>query len=321
MTKPALRHPLTLLAAAAVVVLAGCTPGATASNDSVELTVGALPSVESAPLFLGQEKGFFADEGIHLRVASLASGTAMMIDPVVNGTYDIAVSDMLTLMAANEDGAELRLLAPAGSASGDPSSDFGALVVKGDSPAQQLSDLEGTFVGSNSKGDTNNTVLRSVMDAAAGFSYTVQWKEVPFQAAASALDDGAIDAAFLVEPYLTRALNGDKRVLSYVYSEFDPALDVNAYFTSASFAADRSDVLERFRAALAKSIEYAAEHPAEVRAIMTSYAETQWNERSGAVLPQYTTQFDVPAATRLATDAVKYLVLKQVPDFDTLILD
>ncbi|WP_168220133.1 MULTISPECIES: ABC transporter substrate-binding protein [unclassified Salinibacterium] len=321
MTKPVLRHSLALLAASAVVALAGCAPGATANNGSVELTVGALPSIESAPLFLGQEKGFFADEGIHLRIASLASGTAKMIDPVVDGTYDIAVSDMLTLMAANEDGSELRLLAPAGSASGDTASDFGALVVKEDSPAQQLSDLEGAFVGSNSTGDTNNTVLRSIMDATAGFSYTVQWKEVPFQDASSALDDGTIEAAFLVEPYLTRALNGDKRVLSYVYSEFDPALDVNAYFTSTSFASDRSELLERFRAALAKSIDYAAENPAEVRAIMTSYAETQWNERSGAVLPRYTTEFDVPAATRLANDAVKYLVLKQVPDFDALILD
>ncbi|MCW4386044.1 ABC transporter substrate-binding protein [Salinibacterium sp. SYSU T00001] len=320
MKTSAIARAIVVIGVAAASVTA-CSPQGVGANGTTELTIGALPSVESAPLFLGQEEGFFADEGLNIRIAALASGTGMLIDPVVSGTYDIAVSDMLSILSAQEDGADLRLLAPAGSATGDPTADFGALVVNNDSTYTTLSDLEGAFVGSNSTGDTNNTVLRAIMDAEAGFSYTVQWKEVPFQSAASALSDGTVDAAFLVEPYLTRALNGDKRVLSYTYSAFDPSLDVNAYFTSARFANERPEVLERFMAALERSIEYAAENPSEVRSVMTSYAETQWNERTAAVLPRYTTSFDLDAAAHLSRSAVKYLVLKSEPDFDALIID
>ncbi|TQL46985.1 NitT/TauT family transport system substrate-binding protein [Homoserinimonas aerilata] len=299
--------------------LTGCGSEGAGASGLTDISVGVLPSLESAPLFVGVDEGFFADEGLSLRIGSLASGSAALIQPTVEGNYDVAVSDMLSLMRASVSGSELELIAPAGSSSGDAEADFGALIVSGDSDVQSLNDLEGGFVGSNSLLDTNDTVLRATMDAVGGISWTVQWREVAFQDAEKALDDGTVDAAFLVEPYLTRALNNGKRVLSYSYYDFDPNLDVGAYFTSADFAAENPDVLERFTKALTKSIEFSNENPTKVRAIVTTYTQTQWNERITAALPTYRTDFNAEAATKLATIAVKYLSLKHIPEFETFL--
>lgn len=297
--------------------LSGCSFLGIGGND--KLTVGVLPSVESAPLYLGLEQGFFEEEGITLSIASFATGASAMVKPVVEGKYDVAVSDLLTLMAANDSGQPVKLIAPAGSASGDIESDFGALIVNGDSPIQSLTDLEGKSVGSNSLLDTNNTVLRSTMEEGDAQSGTLQWKEVPFQDASTALSNGTVDATFLVEPYLTKALNDGKRVISFSYSEFNPKLDVNAYFTSAGFAEKSPELLERFTKALTRSIEFAQKNPIKIRTITSNYTEAQWNVRSAIVLPTYTAKFDKDAAAKLATAAVTFAGLKAEPDMSSFL--
>lgn len=314
-----MKNSAAIAIAIAAIALTGCSTPGVGANGTTEITVGVLPSLESAPLFLGIEHDYFADEGITVRVAAFAPGSAALVRPVVSGDYDIAVSDLLTLMVAHDIDQPIELIAPAGSATGDPGADFGALVVNSDSPITTLADLQGALVGSNSLRDTNHIVLRSTMDAHVSASATIDWKEVPFHDAQSALTDGTVDATFLVEPYLTRALNGGKRVVSYSYSEFDPALDVNAYFTSSAFAEANPALLARFTAALVKSIEHARERPADARAAMSAVTQTQWNERTSAVLPRYSTTFDRDAAHRLAESGAKYALLKSNPDTDGLL--
>jgi NitT/TauT family transport system substrate-binding protein len=314
-----MKNPATLLAlAVTALALTGCAgPGAGAAT--TEITVGVLPSVESAPLFLGIEEGYFAEEGLTLRVASFAPGSAALVAPVIKGDYDVAVSDLLTLMVAHDIDQPVQLIAPAGSATGDSAADFGALVVPDDSPIHELADLQGALVGSNSLRDTNHIVLRSTMDASVSASATIEWAEVPFHDAQASLGAGTVDAAFLVEPYLTRAINGGNRVVSHSYSEFDPALDVNAYFTSTTFATEHPELLERFTAALTRSIDHAAEKPGDARSAMSSYTQTQWNERASAVMPRYTAVFDADAAHKLAESGVKYALLKTDPAVDGLL--
>src|SRR5690606_35034923 len=79
--------------------LTGCSGGASAGGLD-EITVGVLPSIESAPLFLGVEEDFFSDAGIKLNIASFASSGAAMVKPVVEGDYDVAVADLVTLFKA-----------------------------------------------------------------------------------------------------------------------------------------------------------------------------------------------------------------------------
>jgi NitT/TauT family transport system substrate-binding protein len=301
------------------LALTGCASGIAGATGLDEISVGVLPSIESAPLFLGAEEGFFEEEGLTLRIESFAASSSALVKPVIDGNYDVGVSDLLTLMGAHGSGGALRLIAPAGSTSGDTAVDFGALIVNGDSPLQNLTDLEGKVVGSNSLLDTNNTVLRSTMDAAGGDSSTVQWTQVAFQDAAAAITKGTVDATFIVEPYLSQAVSEGKRVLSHNYSEFHPELDVNAYFTSTAFAEDRPELLKRFTSALVRSIEFAQENPLKVRHIVPTYTETEWAVRYNVSLPVYVARFNKGAVNSLASAAVKYGVLKSEPDLSALL--
>src|SRR5690606_15641018 len=76
---------------------------------------------------------------------------------------------------------------------------------------------------------------------------------------------------------------------------------------------------ERVTTALEKSINFAQKHQQKVRAILTTYAKTQWNVRTFFVLPTYTTEFSRPALDKLSDSAVKYLVIKEQPDLDAIL--
>ena len=109
-----MRRPLMTVAAlgAAALVLASCGGGdgggeKTASGDD-KLTVGVIPIVDTAPIWLGKEKGFFKDEGIDLELTKTTGGAAA-VPGVVNGEFDFAFGNVMSVMVAQDQGLPLQL--------------------------------------------------------------------------------------------------------------------------------------------------------------------------------------------------------------------
>ncbi|MEW1962626.1 ABC transporter substrate-binding protein [Microbacterium sp. NPDC077644] len=315
------------LAAITALVLTGCTDsdapagGDTSdggSGDSAELTpvtVGVIPIADTAALYLGEDQGFFEDEGLDLTIET-ATGGAAIVPAVVSGDYEFGFSNQLSLMVAADQGLDIQMVSSAVATTGDTTKDMGAVVTKADSGIASPADLAGKTVSSNSVGNINDTAVRSVVDESGADSSTIEFVEVPFPDAIAAVENDQVDAAFVVEPFVTAAVDAGLEVVTYAYADFDPKLDIAAYFALNSVDAD---LLSKFQAAMQKSLEYADANPDAVREIMATYTSTPPEVLANITLPKYPTEFDRASSEKLAAAALEYGVLKAEPDFDALL--
>lgn len=317
------------ISAIALLALSGCTDSdapasgdggdsSSAPADLTPVTVGVIPIADTAPLYLGDAQGFFEEEGLDLTIET-ASGGAAIVPAVVAGDYQFGFSNNLSVLVAAEKGLPLKMVSAAVATTGDSAKDMGAVIVKGDSDIESVADLAGKTVSSNSLGNINDTVVRQVVDNAGADSSSIEFVEVAFPDAIAAVENDQVDAAFVVEPFVTAALDAGDRVLSYAYADFDPKLDIASYFTTTDLISSDADTVDAFQRAMTKSLEYAQENPDAVRDIISTYTETAPETLAAITLPTFPTEIDSASLEKLAAAAESYGVLTATPDFEALL--
>src|SRR5690606_33458225 len=109
---------LAVAASAAVMVLAACsgTPDGGTEGSAPEdgeltpVTVGVIPIVDVAPIYLGVDQGFFEDEGLDVTL-ELAQGGAAIVPAVVSGDYQFGFSNNTSLLVGSSKGLPLKAVA------------------------------------------------------------------------------------------------------------------------------------------------------------------------------------------------------------------
>ena len=306
--------------AAAVLTLAACGGSDSAAEPGADgllpVVIGTQPIVDSAPLYLGKEQGFFADEGLDLTIESAVGGAAV-VPSVISGDFQFGRGNVLSTMVAVDKGLDLRCITNANSTAGDP--DFGAVVVRGDSPVQTIADLPGNTVSVNTLANIGDTTIRSVVEEAGGDPSGIEFVELPFSDAPAALETGQVDAAWILEPFLTEAMDAGGRVLSYNFSEFHPDLDISCVFASGALMEEDPEMVAAFQRAMDKSLQYSQEHPDDVRRITGTYTEIAPEVLERIVIPQFRPEFSRAALEQLGAKATEYGTLSKEPDLDRLL--
>jgi NitT/TauT family transport system substrate-binding protein len=311
---------LLVATAALSLTAAGCgasgpQPGA---DGTTELKVGVIPIVDVAPVYLGVQKGFFAERKLKLALET-AQGGAAIVPGVVSGQYQFGFSNTTSLLLAGAQGLPVKAVANGVASTGTDGKDFGAVVVKGDSPIRTAEDLAGKKVAVNTLRNINTTTVNNVVREAGGDPSTITYVELPFPDIAPAVAKGAVDAGQVVEPFLTIAAGqGDRQVASN-YAGTAPGLTVGLYFTSKDFAERNAGAVEGFRAAMAKSLDYASSHPAEARAALATYTKIDPAVREKLVLPTWPAEVDRASVQKLSDLAVKDGLLPRQPDLNALL--
>ncbi|NKX55688.1 ABC transporter substrate-binding protein [Arthrobacter mobilis] len=326
-----MKRALTALAAAAsVLALSACGGGSpsgpdpaatgTAGNggDLTRISVGVIPIVDTAPIWLGEEKGFFKEEGLDLDIQT-ASGGAAIVPGVVSGSFDFAFSNLISVMVARDKGLDLKFVANGASSTGDTGKDIGAVVVPADSDIRSAKDLAGKRVSVNNLANIGDTTISSVVEEDGGDPEAVDFVEVAFPDAPAALENKQVDAAWILEPFLSAALEDGARVISYNFADFDPELDIAGYFTSGDTVANDPGLVEKFTRAMNKSLEYAQENPQEVRDIVGTYTQIDEATRNKMTLPRYRVEFNEDAAGKLGEAAAKYGTVSKSPNLQELL--
>lgn len=311
------------LAAASVLALAACSSGtpddgadAPSADEPTAITVGVIPIVDTAPIWLGVEQGFFSDEGLDVTVQPTTGGAAS-VPGVVAGSYDFAFGNYVSGMVANDQGLALKYVANGNTTAGDP--DFGAVIVPPDSDITSPADLAGKTVSVNNLQNIGDTTIRTVVDDDGGDSSTIEFVEVAFPDAEAALFNGQVDAAWILAPFLASAVSNGAEVISYNFSEFDPNLDIAGYFTTAATFEEKPELVEAFQTAMNKSLEYADSHPDEVKQIVTTYTKMTMDQLDAMVLPRFNVDFNREALEKLGAAAFGYGTLSAEPNLDELL--
>ncbi|GHH74957.1 aliphatic sulfonate ABC transporter substrate-binding protein [Promicromonospora soli] len=317
--------PLTAATMAAALVLAACgtsssggSEGAAAGGELTPVTVGVIPIVDVAPIYLGVQTGIFEDHGLDVTL-ELAEGGAAIVPAVVSGEYQFGFSNVTSLLVASSEGLPLKVVAPGDFSTGKPGKDFSAVVAPADSDITSAADLAGKTVAVNSLKNIGDTTIRNVVDAAGGDPQAVAFVEMGFPDMPAAVAAGQVDAAWVVEPHLTRAVDKGAKIVSSNFVATDPDLLIAAYFTSDEVIAQDPETVDAFTEAIQESLRYATEHPDETRAVLDTYTEIDPVVRSVMFMPRFAPDLDTAYLQVVADLGLKYGMFDKPVDVTRLL--
>ena len=295
-----MRRLFTGIALAALAATAGACGSSTDEAQSVDkIKVGVIPIVDVAPIYLGQQKGFFGSRGMELTMES-GQGGAAIVPGVVSGQFQFGFSNFTSLLVAQTKNVPIKAVVCGVASTGKAGADFGGVTVKADSPIKSAADLAGKKISVNTLKNIGDTTIRESVRKAGADPKGIAFVEMPLPNMAAALAGGQVDAAWVVEPYLSQIKAAGGRVVAWNFVDPAPDLTVAAYFASTKLIADKPDLVKRFTEAMDESLRYADAHPDEVRAILGTYTKIDQQTRAAITLPKWPTEINRPSVETLA---------------------
>ncbi|HEU4976316.1 MAG TPA: ABC transporter substrate-binding protein [Baekduia sp.] len=315
------------LIAACAAVFAACGGGsdgkggtAASSGGTTTLKVGVIPIADVAPLYLGMKKGFFAEEHLKIEPQFAESGAAI-VPSVVSGNAQIGFSNVGSMLVGQTKGLPVRIVSQADEAAGDPADAWTGLIVKGSSDIHAPKDLEGKTIALNGLHELNEVVVKAALAKNGVDIDKLHFTEVAFPDMVPALDAGRVDAIAASEPFATIAKEGGDRSVLAPAVALQPNMTFAVYFSSQSFVEQHRDQLERFQRAMGRSLDYAAAHEDEARAIIPTYSKVDPKLAEQIKLPVWTRDLNEPSIEMIAEQGQKYGLLEQEPDLSKLIVE
>jgi NitT/TauT family transport system substrate-binding protein len=313
------------VAVAALMGIAACGGGdsgggggGSASNKPTTLKVGVIPIADVAPLYVGIKQGFFKQENLTIQ-PQLAEGGATITAQTVSGDLQIGFSNVTSLVIASSKKLPVQIVAPGVQGAKDDSGAWDAVLSKKGSPIKDLKALEGKTVSVNNLNNVGPLTINNAMEKAGADYKKIKYVEVPFPDANAALDTGRIDAAFVVEPFVSQGKAQGANEVTHSFEETAPNYTVATYFATKQYAAQNKDVLDRFVRAINKSLGYAQSHPALVRQVVPTYTKIPKDVAAKMQLPQWSADVNQSSIQQTVDLAQKYGFIKDKPDLGELI--
>ncbi len=202
------RKPCLVVALGAVVAVlaAGCGSSAASSTSGARPekpspTVGVVPAISAAGLYIALQRGYFSQAGLHVKVVPIASGVNALPN-LLNGSVDVDEGQWAADLIAEARGAA-RLHALAAASSGGPG--VQAVVVPAHSPVTTIQQLRGKTIAVNALGGLAVLLTSNVLTSHGVPASSVHFVVIPFPAMGPALAAHRVDAAFIAEPSLSAA--------------------------------------------------------------------------------------------------------------------
>jgi len=292
---------------AVVVLTAGCSalggsgsdPAAGAGGNGPEkptLRVGMLNIVDTASFFVAQQRGFFQAEGLTVQPVT-AQGGAASIPGLVGGSLDVAFGNYVSFFLAQSQGVGQFILVSDGYQAGPNTF---VILARPDGAVRRPADLAGKRVAVNTFRNIVELNARSALQTNGVDPATVQFVEVPFPDMAAALSTGRVDAASMVEPYITSASRtiGAVPILD---TASGPTKDIPlaGYGVTAQFARENPRTVAAFRRAMARG-QQAASDRRTVEQVLPTYIKIDQSTASLINLGTFPQTLDATRLQRVA---------------------
>jgi NitT/TauT family transport system substrate-binding protein len=207
------------------------------------VSLGTVRTANNAPLVLGLARGYFQEQGIDLQVEYFDSGVNI-VPALATNRLDVGEGSLTPgLFNAYARGVDLRLVAQ--KASGRPGYDYFPIMVRKDlydgGAFTRYADLRGRRIAVSNLWTGSHYKLVKLDERFGLPSGAYEIQVLPFGDMTAALQNGAIDAAVVVEPVATRLeLNGLAVRLSG--EEYSPDVLVQVYAYSEEFMRTRPEL-------------------------------------------------------------------------------
>jgi NitT/TauT family transport system substrate-binding protein len=295
---------------AIVLVAAGCassvgTNALSAAQSKLEtttITVGALPTADLAGLYIAEDDGFFAAQGLTVKISKIAS-SADVISSQLNGQVDIGAGSYVPYLAAQASGDKFRILAE-GSSLGP---DTRALVVPANSGIKTIADLAGKTIAVNGTNSIGTLLISELLTEYGVSPSTVHFvtDSAGFPEMPGRLQQREWSAAFLAEPYVTVAEETyGERILADLDQGATRNFPIDGYVATQAWATRNPDTAAAFVRAIEEGQALADSNPIAVQQAMSRWDSLSSKVTGVMALPEFPTDPVVDATPMLRLTTV-----------------
>jgi NitT/TauT family transport system substrate-binding protein len=307
-----------LITAVIMVPAAGCTSaGGNAALTSAfpkpeepDITIAAIPAVDLAGLYIAQDEGLFARQGLHVTIEKIPSSQAIIAGQL-KGQIDISAGSYVAYISAQAAGARFHILAEASTLA--PNTRM--LVTTGTSQITTIAELAGKKIGVNGTNSIGTLLISALLSAHGISTRKVTFITDPggFPAMPRQLQDGDWDAAFLAEPYVTAA---GEEYGEQVLADLDQgtALDlpIDGYLATQAWTQQHPKTAAAFTRAIEQGQAIANSDASAVKAAMAQYDDLPPQVTAAIALTGYPVGPAVEASIqRVATAMLEFGILSR----------
>jgi NitT/TauT family transport system substrate-binding protein len=304
---------------AATGALAGCSVAAgtasAATGATLEqrtITVDSVPAAEEAGLYVAQAQGFFAQQGLTVKINSVTGGEAAIPNlqsgraQLVAGNY---VSFILAQMAGSFNAKPVDLRIVAAGSEIEPGTE--ALYVMPHSKYQTVAELARAHakIGLNTPDNIGDVMVGAAL-AQTGYKLTDVKQVTPkggFPALLSMLPAGQVDAAWLPQPLGEIA---EQQLGATPIADFDQGSLQNFPFTgyigTAQWVKTHPNTMAAFLKALNEGQQVADTDRQAVEAAMEKYTGIKSIVAATMAIDNYPLEMDVPQLQRVADSMYQF---------------
>jgi NitT/TauT family transport system substrate-binding protein len=306
-----------LLTGAVMVLAGGCSAGgkgmvvsSAVSPEETTITVAAIPTVDLAGLYIAQDQGLFAQQGLRVTIDKIPSSKAIIADQLA-GRVDISAGAYIGYIAAQAAGARFHIMAEASTLRPDTR----VLVTTEGSPITSVADLAGKKIGVNGT-NSIGTLLISALLADNGVSpkdVEFMTDSEGFPAMPAELQQGIWNAAFLAEPYVTMAETDDgEQILADLDQGTTLNFPIDGYVATQAWMRGHPKTAAAFVRAIEEGQAIAASNRPAVEAAMEQSDSLQHDVTATMALPGFPTgPVDETRMQRTADDMLEFGMLGQ----------
>ena len=222
-----------------------------------EVVIGSPATISDAPFFIAERKGYWAEQNLHMKIVNMQTGP-QMVAPLGAGQIDIAAAATSAgLFNAAARGIGLKMVADKGS--NQPGYSYVSLLVRKalveSGKFKTMKDLKGLKVAEPGKGGSTGSTVNQALKSA-GLTYDdVTHVILGFPEMLIGMENGAIDAAIVPEPFNTFGRNKGVGV-RFPSDTFYPRQTIAVVLYGPAFMAKRAEIAQRFMVAYLKAVRF-----------------------------------------------------------------
>jgi NitT/TauT family transport system substrate-binding protein len=315
------RNTLIASAVAVTMLAAGCSSGGSGGGathlklEKTNITVNAFPAIDSAGLYIAQDQGLFAAQGLHVTIVPIPQGappsTQNLIKGQVEGHWDISAGDYVTYIQ-NQLGAgmaktDLRIIAEASFLQPNVLT----VMVNGDSPISQVSQLKGKTVSVNALNDIGTLLIDSLLVSHGLNAQQINYTTVPFPGVADALTakKSTLAAAFAPEPFVSGGEAAGLQELADLDQGSTQDFPIQGYAVTADWAKKYPNTLKAFTTALSQGQQVADTDRAAVETALQKYLNIEAQPTAFISLPAFPLGVDATRLQRVVSAMTRFHLL------------
>lgn len=295
---------------AVAVLAAACTSSgssgtatATAHLEKTSITVGALPVVDTAGLFLAQQNGYFQQAGLNVTITHITA-TPLAIPDLQKGTVDVVAGANYVSFFKQDvtNNLGLKVIADGQSCADDT---FEVLSMPG-SGVNSARNLAGKTIAVNTQNNIQTLLTDIALETSGVNPASVKYVTIPFPKMGAALKSHKVDAISAVEPFITEnELGFGAQPVMSTCTGPTANFAISGYFATSTFLQKYPNTARAFARALDRGQALADSSRSDVEEIMPHYiAGLNPNQAAVVNLGNFPTSIDETHLQRVASAMV-----------------